>query len=79
MTDTDENNNITGVVLRESYTENDKYYTRLEYHHFAAEQEDGKTVYPYYIENTAYVSKDSEFYWRSYLDGRNEMGEASSN
>lgn len=59
VTDTDENNNITGVVFRESYTENDKYYTRLEYHHFAAEQEDGKTVYPYYIENTAYVSKGS--------------------
>lgn len=59
VTDTDGNNNITGVVFRESYTENDKYYTRLEYHHFTVEQEDGETVYPYYIENTAYVSKSS--------------------
>lgn len=59
VTDTDGNNNITGVVFRESYTENDKYYTRLEYHHFAAEQENGETVYPYYIQNTTYVSKNS--------------------
>lgn len=59
VTETDGNNNITGIVFRETYEENDKYYTRLEYHNFVAEHEDGKTVYPYYIENKTYVSRNS--------------------
>lgn len=59
ITKVDGNNNITGIVFLDTYTENDKHYSRLEYHEFVEEQENGKTVYPYYIENKTYVSKSS--------------------
>lgn len=59
ITKVDGNNNITGIVFWDTYTENDKHYSRLEFHEFTEEQENGETVFPYYIKNKTYVSKNS--------------------
>ena len=49
----DSNGNITAVVFVDSFTSNDNYYTRLEYHHFEL-LEEGSV---YVIENKAFLSK----------------------
>lgn len=41
---------ITGVIFKDAYTDNGKYYTRLEYHRF---EDDGS----YQISNRAYMSR----------------------
>lgn len=56
VTECDGNGNIIGAVFEDKYISDDKYYTRLEYHHFEEERWGDETVYPYYIENRAYVS-----------------------
>lgn len=48
---------LYGVVFFDTYAENKKYYTRLEYHRFV-DARDG-TPAPYYISNLAYVSDSS--------------------
>lgn len=57
VTEIDGNGNITGIIFKDSYAENDKYYTRLEYHYFDDAQPEG--MRPYYIKNKAYMSKNS--------------------
>ena len=57
VTEIDGNGNITGIIFKDSYAENDKYYTRLEYHYFDDTQPEG--MRPYYIKNKAYMSKNS--------------------
>ena len=59
VTECDSNGNITGIVFKDSYADNDKYYTRLEYHRFVETQTEGGTIYPYYISNRAYVSRSA--------------------
>lgn len=59
ITDCD-NEGIYGIVFKDSYSENDKYYTRFEYHRFV-EVKDGENIYyPYYISNRAYVSRSAK-------------------
>lgn len=58
ITESDSNGNITGIVFRDSYAENDRYYTRLEYHHFEDATSEGNS--PYYISNKAYVSRHAD-------------------
>lgn len=59
VTDCD-NEGIYGIVFKDSYSENDKYYTRFEYHRFV-EVKDGENIYyPYYISNRAYVSRSAK-------------------
>ena len=60
ITESDSNGNITGIVFKDSYAENDKYYTRLEYHRFVETQTEDNPIYPYYISNRAYVSRHSD-------------------
>lgn len=60
ITDRDSNGNIMGIVFMDSYDENDKHYTRLEYHRFIKTQTETGEVYPYYITNKAYMSRSSE-------------------
>ena len=55
-----DNQSIKGLVFRDTYTEGDKFYTRLEYHRFVEVWQDGKRVCPYYISNRAYVSKSAD-------------------
>lgn len=60
VTECDSNGNITGIVFKDSYADNDKYYTRLEYHRFVETQTESGPIYPYYISNRAYVSRHSD-------------------
>ena len=60
ITESDSNGNITGIVFKDSYADNDRYYTRLEYHRFVETQTEAGTLYPYYITNRAYVSRHSD-------------------
>lgn len=47
---TDQDNlGINGVIFKDSYTDGDRYYTRLEYHRFEGDA--------YYISNRAYMSR----------------------
>lgn len=57
VTERDGNGNITGIIFKDSYADNDKYYTRLEYHYFDDTQPEG--MRPYYIKNRAYMSKNA--------------------
>ena len=50
-----DNLGVKGIIFRDSYTDNDKYYTRLEYHRFE-HAEDGTE--PYIVTNKAYVSNN---------------------
>lgn len=58
VTERDGNGNITGIVFKDSYADNDRYYTRLEYHHFEDAASEGDS--PYYISNKAYVSRHAD-------------------
>lgn len=55
-----DNQEIKGIIFKDSYTVGRKYYTRLEYHRFVETTIDGVTTYPYYVSNRAYVSKSSQ-------------------
>lgn len=59
ITDCD-NEGIYGIVFKDSYSENDKYYTRFEYHRFVEVKDGENTYYPYYISNRAYVSRSAK-------------------
>ena len=59
ITDCD-NEGIYGIVFKDSYSENDKYYTRFEYHRFVEVKDGDNTYYPYYISNRAYVSRSAK-------------------
>ena len=59
ITDCD-NEGIYGIVFEDSYSENDKYYTRFEYHRFVEVKDGENTYYPYYISNRAYVSRSAK-------------------
>lgn len=59
ITDYD-NQNITGMIFKDTYTRGKWYYTRLEYHRFAEEKQGEETVRPYYISNRAYRSKSPD-------------------
>ena len=54
------NQEIKGIIFKDSYTVGRKYYTRLEYHRFVETTVDGVTTYPYYVSNRAYVSKSPQ-------------------
>ena len=58
ITESDSNGNITGIVFKDSYADNDRYYTRLEYHYFDSSHPEG--FRPYYIRNKAYMSHSSQ-------------------
>mgnify|MGYP005790778347 FL=1 len=60
ITESDSNGNITGIIFKDSYADNDKYYTRLEYHRFVETQTEDNPIYPYYISNRSYVSRHSD-------------------
>lgn len=60
VTDRDSNGNIMGIVFMDSYDENDKHYTRLEYHRFVKTQTENGELYPYYITNKAYMSRGTQ-------------------
>lgn len=53
ITSVDDNSNINGVVFKDHYGENGKYFTRFEYHRFEVDN-------IYAISNRAYVSENSE-------------------
>lgn len=55
-----DNQEIKGIIFKDSYTIGRKYYTRLEYHRFVETTVDGITTYPYYVSNRAYVSKSPQ-------------------
>lgn len=55
-----DNQEIKGIIFKDSYTVGRKYYTRLEYHRFVETVIDGVTTYPYYVSNRAYVSKSPQ-------------------
>ena len=55
-----DNQEIKGIIFKDSYTVGRKYYTRLEYHRFIETTVDGVTTYPYYVSNRAYVSKSPQ-------------------
>lgn len=55
-----DNQEIRGIIFKDSYTVGRKYYTRLEYHRFVETTVDGVTTYPYYVSNRAYVSKSPQ-------------------
>lgn len=55
-----DNQEIKGIIFKDSYTVGRKYYTRLEYHRFVETTVDGITTYPYYVSNRAYVSKSPQ-------------------
>lgn len=55
-----DNQEIKGIIFKDSYTVGQKYYTRLEYHRFVEKTIDGKKVTPYYVSNRAYVSKSPQ-------------------
>lgn len=54
-----DNLGINGIIFKDTYEDNGKYYTRLEYHRFINIIENGKTITPYYVSNKAYVSNTS--------------------
>lgn len=54
-----DNEGIYGIVFKDSYSENKKYYTRFEYHRFVEVKDGGNTYYQYYISNKAYVSSSA--------------------
>ena len=58
ITESDSNGNITGIIFKDSYADNDRYYTRLEYHYFDSSHPEG--FRPYYIRNKAYMSHSSQ-------------------
>ena len=58
ITESDSNSNITGIIFKDSYADNDQYYTRLEYHRFEDATSEGDS--PYYISNKAYVSRHAD-------------------
>ena len=58
ITESDSNGNITGIVFKDYYADNDKYYTRFEYHYFDSSQPEG--FQPYYIRNKAYMSHSTQ-------------------
>lgn len=60
ITESDSNGNITGIIFKDSYADNDRYYTRLEYHRFVETQTEAGTAYPYYITNRAYMSHSAQ-------------------
>ena len=60
VTEQDDDGNITGIVFKDGYTDNDKHYTRLEYHRFVKTRTESSVIYPYVISNRAYVSRSSE-------------------
>lgn len=60
VTEQDDNGNITGIVFKDGYTDNDKHYTRLEYHRFIETRTESGVIYPYVTSNRAYVSRSSE-------------------
>ena len=60
ITESDGNGNITGIIFKDSYADDDKYYTRLEYHRFVETQTEAGTAYPYYITNRAYMSHSAQ-------------------
>lgn len=60
VTEQDDNGNITGIVFKDGYTDNDKHYTRLEYHRFIETRTESGVIYPYVISNRAYVSRSSK-------------------
>lgn len=60
ITESDSNGNITGIIFKDSYADNDKYYTRLEYHRFVETQTEAGTAYPYYITNRTYMSHSAQ-------------------
>ena len=45
ITESDSNSNITGIIFKDSYADNDRYYTRLEYHYFASAHPEGFRPY----------------------------------
>ena len=53
VTSVDDNGKINGIVFKDSYQENDRSYTRLEYHRFEADN-------VYAISNRAYVSDNPD-------------------
>lgn len=55
-----DNQEIKGIIFKDSYTVGRKYYTRLEYHRLVETTVDGVTTYPYYVSNRAYVSKSPQ-------------------
>lgn len=55
-----DNQEIKGIIFKDSYAVGRKYYTRLEYHRFVETTVDGVTTYPYYVSNRAYVSKSPQ-------------------
>lgn len=55
-----DNQEIKGIIFKDSYTVGRKYYTRLEYHRFVETTVDGVATYPYYVSNRAYVSKSPQ-------------------
>ena len=55
-----DNQEIKGIIFKDSYTVGRKYYTRLEYHRFVETTVDGVTTYPYYVSNRAYISKSPQ-------------------
>ena len=59
ITDAD-NQGIRGIIFKDSYSQNGRYYTRLEYHRFSDSVQDGVSVTPYYISNRAYVSDSAD-------------------
>ena len=60
ITESDSNGNITGIIFKDSYADNDRYYTRLEYHRFVETQTEAGTACPYYITNRAYMSRSTQ-------------------
>lgn len=54
-----DNEGIYGIVFKDSYSENKKYYTRFEYHRFVEVKDGDNNYYPYYISNKAYVSSSA--------------------
>ena len=55
-----DNQEIKGIIFKDSYTAGRKCYTRLEYHRFVETTVNGVTTYPYYVSNRAYVSKSPQ-------------------
>lgn len=52
-----DNQNIRGIIFRDTYIDGETYYTRLEYHRFLdLEDSTGNTETPYFITNKAYES-----------------------
>ena len=55
-----DNLGVKGIIFKDTYTDQDRFYTRLEYHRFVETTEGETTTYPYYISNRAYVSRAAE-------------------